>query len=254
MFCRSTRRAAVIPHLPLQPNSSMAAWTDFIPGKFYEPKISGTVTVPSNMILLHKCCEVSGHRKHVSAHQLPNIINSRIDEPPPPSSSIWPVFKSTNRPKTVLWKPPPLVRQFRTLVHRSSYRQIGVSESPPLSSSISAVRRFQAAGSSIPVSSNLPQSVPPLWATPYGSPCAYARSCTKSQTQYHWSSLRTPPLPHGRLPCRLPCMFPHAPPQPNVINTPPGDAAACPTAPLPNIIICAASPPLFLSRPHPTTC
>ena len=34
-------------------------------------KSSGTVTVPSNMILSHKCCEVSGHRKHVSAHQLP---------------------------------------------------------------------------------------------------------------------------------------------------------------------------------------
>ena len=46
-------------------------------------------------------------------------------------------------------------------------------------------------------------------------------------------------------------MFPHAPPQPNIINTPLGDAAACPTAPLPKIIICAASPPLFLSRPQP---
>jgi len=36
-------------------------------------KSCGTVTVPSNMILSHKCCEVSGHRKHVSAHQLPVI-------------------------------------------------------------------------------------------------------------------------------------------------------------------------------------
>ena len=34
-------------------------------------KSSWTVTVPSNMILSQKCCEVSGHRKHVSAHQLP---------------------------------------------------------------------------------------------------------------------------------------------------------------------------------------
>jgi len=47
MFCRSTRQTAVIPHLPFQPKSSMAAWTDFIRGKFDEPKIlwdgNGTV-------------------------------------------------------------------------------------------------------------------------------------------------------------------------------------------------------------------